>query len=83
MVAYCNHKYPNRPIVLITLIARVPYIKYVNRLLGQHLNHDINSDNLTYQAELYRMRKEYAKAEPLFLESVQRLEQALGPMHER
>lgn len=29
------------------------------------------------------MKKEYAKAEPLFLESVQRLEQALGPMHER
>lgn len=29
------------------------------------------------------MKREYAKAEPLFLESVQRLEQALGPLHER
>lgn len=29
------------------------------------------------------MRREYVKAEPLFLESVLRLEQALGPFHER
>lgn len=42
-----------------------------------------SSDTLAYQAELYRMKREYAKAEPLFLESVQRLEQALGPLHER
>jgi tetratricopeptide (TPR) repeat protein len=33
------------------------------------------------QAELYRMKREHANAEPLFVEAVQRLEQALGPEH--
>ena len=31
------------------------------------------------QAELYRVRREYAKAEPLYLEAVGRMKAALGP----
>jgi hypothetical protein len=34
---------------------------------------------LSFQAELYRVRKEFDKAEPLYLEAINILEESFGP----